>query len=187
MSTTGSQSVPAIVRGAVGARQLLRRIALVLASSDTDALFQMMDEREEAMSLERQHELGDDVAMDAGDHRRHHARRSIENERSAGKNRNAERSWVVVECRLCDDGEQWRVCRRDVYRLAYVVRHQCAVSERGERLCEALEQRLIRSDQQYRRHQCSCASLAPRLIVERAAVCGLRVERNVVWFHARAQ
>ena len=53
---------------ALDARKLGRRVAVLLASRDAHALFQVMDERDEAMSLEGEHELGDHVAMRAGDH-----------------------------------------------------------------------------------------------------------------------
>jgi hypothetical protein len=112
---------------------------VLLASRDPHALFQVMDEREEAMTLEWEHELGDHVAVRAGDHCRQLAGRSIKNERPARKDRNAERSWVAAECRLTEDGEEWWMRRCDVDRFADVVWHECAMSERGERLREAFE------------------------------------------------
>jgi hypothetical protein len=112
---------------------------VLLASRDPYALFQVVNECDEAMSLEGEHELGDHVAMCAGDHCRQLAGRSIKNERPARKNRNAERSRVAAECRLSEDGEEWWMRRCDVDRFADVVWHQGAMSERGERLREAFE------------------------------------------------
>jgi hypothetical protein len=112
---------------------------VLLASRDAHALFQVMHERDEAVPLEGEHELGDHIAVRAGDHCCQLAGRSIKNERPARKNRNAERSRVAAEGRLSEDGKEWWVRRCDLDRFADVVRHQRAMSERGERLCEAFE------------------------------------------------
>ena len=132
-------------------RALLRRFDVSLtAGSCTRG--DRLDEGDETLALERQREVGEGQALQRrGEWKRDIVGAVVEHDRSTW--READTLEPDVARRLqrggsIEDDDEWRIARRQRAGIVQTICECHAVPSSGQRLSKALEQRVIRSDQQ---------------------------------------
>ena len=154
------QQVPysALLLPALDGRVLVRRrrrgVRARLATRHACALLDVLDEREQPVPLEREHQLGEHRAVGAGEGGGRVGRAAVEEDRPAREHRDPQGAGVGAERGLRDDGEEWGLRGGDVDRLGDVRREHGTMPKRGERLNEALGQSLVVAGEENRRHRC---------------------------------